>query len=330
MMRLPFVHVAQSQNVVLSSASSQYINYIFIAFDSSHWQAVDSLINFETVKYYGAEKFEVRRYDESLTKKLDRQYTSQVALQMLNSVQAVIVNLGLLAGCLLCASYIARGDLSVGDFVLFSTYVVQLYAPLNFLGTYYRMIQQSFIDMENMLDLMCEKAEVTDADNCSQMCIVDGEIVFDDVSFYYVPEKQILKSISFRVAAGSTVAVVGPSGSGKSTLIRLLFRFYDVQSGVISIDGQDISQVSQESLRRNIGVVPQDTVLFNDTIRFVFLHYRQDKQMEWRPKSITITMIKITMGPSCPVVFENRWFLDKKIVLLRFFLVWKNCRIFEI
>ena len=169
---------------------------------------------------------------------------------------------------MLCAYYIVDHERSVGTFVLYTTYIVQLYGPLNFLGTWFRMIQQSFIDMENMLDLFMEKPEVTDSKDCTELYIKGGELAFDNVSFHYTSEKPILKNISFKVPAGQTVAIVGPSGSGKSTIIRLLFRFYDIQSGYITIDGVDISKVSQASLRKNIGVVPQDTVLFNDTIKY--------------------------------------------------------------
>ncbi|XP_075243615.1 ATP-binding cassette sub-family B member 6-like isoform X2 [Convolutriloba macropyga] len=231
-------------------------------------KAVDSLLNFETVKYYGAEAYEVNRYRSSLLDYQREQWKFQASLQLLNFIQVIIVNMGLLGGCILCAYYIVYEDEPVGTFVLYSTYMLQLYGPLNFLGIWYRVIQQSFIDMENMLDLFMEPREVTDAENCTELTLRGGEVEFKNVSFHYTPEKPILKNVSFKVPAGSTVAVVGPSGSGKSTLIRLLFRFYDIQGGLITIDGQDISKVSQSSLRRNIGVVPQDTVLFNDTIKY--------------------------------------------------------------
>ena len=223
------------------------------------------------MKYYGAAQYEVDRYEKSLLSYQSMQWKNLASLQLLNLVQVVIVNLGLFAGCLLCAYYIVERDQSVGSFVLYTTYIVQLYGPLNFLGTWYRMIQQSFIDMENMLDLLMEKQEVKDDKQATELYISGGEISFDNVCFHYQPEKPILRNVTFKVPAGSTVAVVGPSGSGKSTIIRLLFRFYDIQSGSITIDGNDISKVTQSSLRKNIGVVPQDTVLFNDTILSVKL-----------------------------------------------------------
>ncbi len=156
----------------------------------------------------------------------------------------------------------------MGDFVLYCTYIIQLYAPLNFFGTYYLMIQQAFVDMENMFDLLDVEPEVTDSPSATQLQIAGGRVEFKNVYFHYAPEKRILKDVSFTVEAGETLALVGPSGAGKSTIIRLLFRFYDIQDGLICIDGQDLKQLNQNSVRQNIGVVPQDTVLFNDDIRY--------------------------------------------------------------
>ena len=180
----------------------------------------------------------------------------------------MIVTAGLLGGMLLAAYRVVEGDLTVGDFSLFMSYTIQLYGPLNFLGMYYRTIQQNFIDMEKMLGLLAENVEIRDAPDATQLVVSDGAIQFDHVSFSYDSRVPSLKDISFRVDPGQTVALVGTSGSGKTTVMRLLFRFYDVQSGAIRIDGQDLRQVTQESLRGAIGVVPQDTVLFNDTIRY--------------------------------------------------------------
>lgn len=184
-------------------------------------------------------------------------------------MQNIIITVGLLAGSLLCAWMVFNKDqLTVGDYVLFASYIIQLYVPLNWFGTYYRQIQKNFIDMENMFDLMHEDQEVIDAPNAGPLVIVRGGIEFDNVTFGYSPEKVVLRNVSFNVMPGKTVAFVGPSGAGKSTIVRLIFRFYDVTDGAILIDGQNIKTVTQESLRQAIGVVPQDTVLFNNTIKY--------------------------------------------------------------
>ncbi|PKC10833.1 hypothetical protein RhiirA5_413840 [Rhizophagus irregularis] len=235
-------------------------------------KAVDSLLNFETVKYYNAEQFEIRRYDEAIVKFQVADYKVSATLNMLNLSQNLVITIGLLAGCLLCAWKVARGDFRVGDFILFVTYINQLYGPLNWFGTYYRIIQQNFIDMEKMLALFKEQQSVQDAPDATELKVTEGSVVFENVGFAYDQRQTALDGISFEIPKGKTVALVGPSGGGKSTILRLLFRFYDVNSGRILIDGQDIRSVKQESLRRNIGVVPQDTVLFNDTI-FYNIHY---------------------------------------------------------
>uniref|UniRef100_A0A672YTV0 ATP-binding cassette, sub-family B (MDR/TAP), member 6b n=1 Tax=Sphaeramia orbicularis TaxID=375764 RepID=A0A672YTV0_9TELE len=216
-------------------------------------RAVDSLLNFETVKYYNAEDYEVRCFDEAIVRYQRCEWKSSASLALLNQTQNIIIGSGLLAGSLLCAHLVSEGRFQVGDYVLFGTYIIQLYTPLNWFGTYYRLIQSAFVDMENMLTLLTEQKEVQDADDAQDLYLTAGRVEFDQVCFSYVP--------------GCVVnEYVGPSGSGKSSILRLLFRFYDPQSGFIRIDGQDISQVRQSSLRSYIGVVPQDTVLFNDTI----------------------------------------------------------------
>ncbi|EDV29654.1 uncharacterized protein TRIADDRAFT_20003 [Trichoplax adhaerens] len=244
--------------------------------NSSRAKAVDSLINFETVKYYVGEEFEVDRFNSAIVEYQRSEWISLASLQLLNLSQSIIITSGLLAGSLLCANLVAEGSLKVGDYVLFATYIVQLYAPLNYFGTYYRTIQQSFIDMENMLDLMKAEVDVKDIDNAPELNVTKGEIEFRDVCFHYNSSRPVLKNISFSVLPGQTVALVGPSGSGKSTIIRLLFRFYDIHSGTILFDGQDITKISQRSLRKAIGVVPQDTVLFHESIRYNVRYGRAD------------------------------------------------------
>ncbi|RKP08058.1 P-loop containing nucleoside triphosphate hydrolase protein [Thamnocephalis sphaerospora] len=231
-------------------------------------RAVDSLLNFETVKYYGAEKFEVAQYDDALVKFQYASWKSSASLNVLNSAQNVIIQAGLLVGCLVCAHRVVVGTMTVGDVVLYLSYITQLYVPLNWFGTYYRMMQRNFIDMENMLDLFQEHVEVQDLPDAAALSVGQGTVKFEDVSFGYDERQPILRGLSFTVPGGSTVAMVGESGAGKSTILRLLFRFYDVDSGRITIDGQDIRLIRQRDLRASIGVVPQDTVLFNDTIRY--------------------------------------------------------------
>ncbi|XP_041366375.1 ATP-binding cassette sub-family B member 6, mitochondrial-like [Gigantopelta aegis] len=240
--------------------------------NEANGKAVDSLLNFETVKYYGASDFETARYDDAIKKFQQMEWKSTASLNLLNTAQNIVVTIGYMSGSLLCAYAVVYGlnnlHLTVGDYVLFGTYIAQLYAPLNWLGTYYRMIQQAFIDMENMFDLLQEDQEVKDIPDANNIVIKHGEIVFKNVCFHYEPSRPILKNITFVVPSGQTFALVGHTGSGKSTIVRLLFRFYDVTSGVIKVDGQDISLVTQQSLREHIGVVPQDTVLFNSDIRY--------------------------------------------------------------
>ncbi|KAI8137554.1 hypothetical protein BJV82DRAFT_634815 [Fennellomyces sp. T-0311] len=236
--------------------------------NSARTKAVDSLLNFETVKYYGAEDFEINRYKDAIVEYQKADWISSTSLNLLNLAQNAVISAGLLAGCLLFAWEVSQGRLTSGDFVFFNMYMMQLYTPLHFFGTYYRMIQSNFIDMEKMLALFEEQQTVKDAPNAKDLVVKEGHVVFDNVTFSYDPRQTALNGISFSIPHGATVALVGPSGGGKSTILRLLFRFYDPDTGHIYIDGQDIKEVRQESLRRNIGVVPQDTVLFNDSILY--------------------------------------------------------------
>jgi ATP-binding cassette subfamily B protein len=231
-------------------------------------RAIDSLLNYETVKYFGNEEHEASRYDDAMARYERAAVQSEQSLSLLNIGQGAIVAVGLCGVMVLAADGVAAGTLTVGDFVLVNTFLIQLYMPLNFLGTVYREIKQSLVDMENMFALLEVRAEIEDRPGAGAIQVARGEIVFDGVDFGYDGERTILRQVSFTVPPGRTLAIVGPSGAGKSTISRILFRFYDVGAGAVRIDGQDIRQVSQESLRAAIGIVPQDTVLFNDTVRY--------------------------------------------------------------
>ncbi|ALK09967.1 Putative multidrug export ATP-binding/permease protein [Blastochloris viridis] len=231
-------------------------------------KAVDSLLNYETVKYFCAEGRETQRYDRSMERYETASIQTYTSLAVLNSGQAVIFTMGLTAMMALCALDIKAGRNSVGDFVMINAIMIQLYQPLNFMGMVYREIKQAVIDIETMFGILDRPAEIVDQPDAKALEVSEGTVRFENVVFAYDPERPILKGVDFTVPAGRTVAVVGPSGAGKSTLSRLLFRFYDVSGGRITIDGQDIRSVSQTSLRAAIGMVPQDTVLFNDTVRY--------------------------------------------------------------
>jgi ATP-binding cassette, subfamily B, heavy metal transporter len=231
-------------------------------------KAIDSLLNYETVKYFVSEEREAQRYDRAMARYEEASVQAYVSLAVLNAGQAAIFTVGLAVVMVMCAYGIKKGTNTVGDFVMINAMMIQLYQPLNFMGMVYREIKQAVIDIERMFAILVRKPEIADRPGATPLLVSCGEIRFDDVAFAYEPERPILKGVSFVVPAGHTVAVVGPSGAGKSTISRLLFRFYDVTGGCISIDGQDIRQVTQKSLRMAIGMVPQDTVLFNDTIRY--------------------------------------------------------------
>jgi ATP-binding cassette subfamily B protein len=239
-------------------------------------RAIDSLLNYETVKYFSNEAHEARRFDRAKQAFEQAAVRSQTSLSLLNLGQGLIISGGLVVMMILAGSGVAQHRLTVGDFVLVNSYLLQLYQPLNLLGMVYRNIKQSLIDLEAMYRLLGETPEVEDQPAAPALAVSGSRIVFERVGFAYDPRRAILDDVSFEVPAGRTVAIVGPSGGGKSTIARLLFRFYDVTEGAIRIDGQDLRAVTQASLRRAIGVVPQDTVLFNDTIRYNIAYGRPD------------------------------------------------------
>ena len=239
-------------------------------------KAIDSLLNYETVKYFGAEAREAGRYDRSMARYEEASVKAYTSLAVLNAGQAVVFTFGLTATMLMCALGVRSGRNTVGDFVLVNAMMIQLYQPLNFMGMVYREIKQAVIDIEKMFEVLARDPEINDAPDAPPLLVTSGAIRFDDVRFAYEAERTILKGLSFEVPAGKRVAIVGPSGAGKSTISRLLFRLYDVSDGSITIDGQDIRSVTQASLRDAIGMVPQDTVLFNDTIRYNIRYGRWD------------------------------------------------------
>ncbi|WP_370867287.1 ABC transporter ATP-binding protein/permease [Parvibaculum sp.] len=239
-------------------------------------KAVDSLLNYETVKYFGNEEHETRRFDRSMIGYERAAIKTATSLSLLNTGQTLIFSGGLTALMLMAAQGIAEGVLTIGSFVMINAYLIQLYQPLNLLGTVYREIRQALIDMETMFDLLQIPAEIEDAPGAAPLHVAGGELVFENVTFFYDPDRRILDDVSFRIPAGRTLAIVGPSGAGKSTIARILFRFYDISQGSVRIDGQDIRDVKQDSLRAAIGMVPQDTVLFNDTIRYNIRYGRPD------------------------------------------------------
>jgi ATP-binding cassette subfamily B protein len=231
-------------------------------------RAIDSLLNYETVKYFGNEQYEANRYDHHMEHWETAAVRNQTSLALLNSVQSVIIAIGITVLMLLAADQVVQGKMTVGDLVLVNVFMIQLYMPLHFLGFVYREIRNALADMEKMFSLLDEDREIADAPDAAILQVGSGEVRFERVSFSYAPDRQILFDVDFAIPAGHKVAVVGASGAGKSTLSRLLFRFYDVQQGRILVNGQDIRGVTQTSLRAAIGIVPQDTVLFNDTIYY--------------------------------------------------------------
>jgi ATP-binding cassette subfamily B protein len=239
-------------------------------------KAIDSLLNFETVKYFGAEKWEADRYDGAMRQYAEAAVKTNYTLAFLNFGQSLIITCGLVGVMVMAAIGVENGTLTVGDFVLVNAYMIQITMPLNFLGTVYREIRQALIDMGDMFDLLEQPAEVNDKPDAKPLVVTGGAISLNAVAFGYDAERPILKDVSLDVQPGQTVAIVGSSGSGKSTIGRLLFRFYDVSGGALMIDGQDVRDVTQTSLHAQIGVVPQDTVLFNDTVHYNIAYGRPD------------------------------------------------------
>ena len=239
-------------------------------------KAIDSLLNYETVKYFGAEKREASRYDVAMERYERTSVSSYVSLAVLNTGQGFIFSMGLMAVMILCVQGIRAGHNTIGDFVLVNAMMIQLYQPLNFMGMLYREVKQAIIDIEMMFSILGQSPEIEDRPGALPLQVRAGTLKFEDVHFHYDPQREILRGVSFEVPAGKTLAIVGPSGAGKSTISRLLFRFYEPQRGRVTIDGQDISEVTQESLRAHVGMVPQDTVLFNDTIGYNIRYGRWD------------------------------------------------------
>ena len=239
-------------------------------------KAINSLLNYETVKYFTAEEREAARYDRSMAGYEHASVKAYTSLAVLNTGQAIIFTAGLTATMVMCAIGVRSGRNTVGDFVMVNAMMIQLYQPLNFMGMVYREIKQAIIDIEKMFNVLSRNPEIEDVPGATPLIVTSGHVRFENVQFAYEPDRPILKGLSFEVPAGKTVAIVGPSGAGKSTISRLLFRLYDVSSGRILIDDQDIRDVTQASLRASIGMVPQDTVLFNDTIRYNIRYGRWD------------------------------------------------------
>jgi ATP-binding cassette subfamily B protein len=262
-------------------------------------KAIDSLLNYETVKYFSAEEREARRYDRSMERYEEASVQAYVSLAVLNAGQATIFTIGLAICMVMCAYGIQAGQNTVGDFVMINAMMIQLYQPLNFMGMVYREIKQAVIDIETLFAILGRKPEIEDRPGAQPLTVSDGAIRFENVHFAYEPDRPILKGLSFAVPAGHTVAIVGPSGAGKSTVSRLLYRFYEISGGRIEIDGQDIRDVTQKSLRASIGMVPQDTVLFNDTIRYNIRYGRWDATDEEVEEAARLAQIDtfIRMSP---------------------------------
>lgn len=246
----------------------------------AYGKAIDSLLNYETVKYFGNEEHEAVRFDRSIRDYEDAAVRTSLSLSLLNTGQTLIFTGGMTIAMVMAGYGVVAGKMTVGDFVLVNAYFMQIYMPLNFLGTVHREVRQGLIDLEKLFDLQASDPEIVDLPDAPELVVSGAKIEFRDVEFAYEPDRPILKGVNFTVPSGHTIALVGASGAGKSTISRLLYRFYDITGGHIEIDGQDISKVSQKSLRRAIGMVPQDTVLFNDTIGYNIGYGRPDASQD--------------------------------------------------
>ncbi|MHB1216033.1 MAG: ABCB family ABC transporter ATP-binding protein/permease [Thiobacillus sp.] len=266
--------------ITITEWRTQFVRRANALDSEAYGRAIDSLLNYETVKYFGNERYEAARYDNSLVEWENMALKSQRSLGLLNIAQAGVIAIGVTLMVLRAAAGVVAGTLTLGDLVMVNAFLLQMFQPLSFLGVMYRQIKESLADVERMFALLHRPREVEDAADARALAVVAGEVKFEQVGFAYNPDRPILHDVSFIVPAGKTVAAVGSSGAGKSTLARLLFRFYDIDSGRISIDGQDIRQVTQDSLRAAIGVVPQDTVLFNDSIYYNIAYGRPDATRE--------------------------------------------------
>jgi ATP-binding cassette subfamily B protein len=262
--------------VTITDWRTQFVRRANTLDSEAYGRAIDSLLNYETVKYFGNERYEAARYDQSLAEWEEVALQSQRSLGLLNAAQAGTIAIGVTLMLIRAANGVVAGTLTLGDLVMVNAYLLQMFQPLSFLGVMYRQIKQSVTDVERMFTLLMRPREVEDAPDACKLTLQGGEVKFEGVSFSYNADRPILHDVSFTIPAGKTLAAVGSSGAGKSTLARLLFRFYDVNQGIIKIDGQDIRHVSQESLRSAIGVVPQDTVLFNDSIYYNIAYGRPD------------------------------------------------------
>ncbi|MFZ4835198.1 ABCB family ABC transporter ATP-binding protein/permease [Rouxiella sp. Mn2063] len=277
--------------ILMSSWRTRFRRLLNEASAEASSRSIDSLLNYETVKYFGNEEHEAQRLDLSLHKHQQAAVKNESTFSLLSIGQTFIISAGLIAVMLMAARGIRAGEMSAGDLVMVNAYILQLYQPLNFFGLMYREIRQALIDMEDMLTLLNTPVEVTDRKDAPKLDNIASQIEFDDVQFSYDGRRQILNGISFNIPVGNTVAIVGATGAGKSTLSRLLFRFFDVTSGAIRIDGQDIRNITQSSLHAAIGIVPQDTVLFNDTIRYNIAYGKLDSTQEDIEKAAKIARI---------------------------------------